>query len=85
MPRSSPLDPDRRGGTVTLDIDHAPAVVKALAEREILIDCRPDVGLRISPHFYTTDDELDALPRQPSTTSSRPDRCLEHESNLAAY
>ena len=56
----SPSDPNRRGGTVTLLVDHAPAVVKALAARDVLIDCRPDVGLRISPHFYTTDDELDA-------------------------
>ncbi|RKY17649.1 MAG: kynureninase [Planctomycetota bacterium] len=54
----SPTDPARRGGTVTVMVDHAPAVVAALAEREILIDCRPDVGLRISPHFYTSDDEL---------------------------
>jgi selenocysteine lyase/cysteine desulfurase len=34
--------------------------VAALAERDILIDCRPDVGLRLSPHFYNTDEELDA-------------------------
>jgi len=44
---------------VTLEVEHAPAVVSALAEREILVDCRPDVGLRISPHFYTSNDELD--------------------------
>ncbi len=56
----SPKDPARRGGTVTLEVPHAPAVVKALAERAILVDSRPDVGLRISPHFYNTDDELDA-------------------------
>ncbi len=55
----SPLDPERRGGTVTLLVEHGPAVVQALAARDILVDCRPDVGLRISPHFYTTDDELD--------------------------
>ena len=57
----SPLDPAKRGGTVTLLVDQAPAVVAALAARDILIDCRPDVGLRISPHFYTSDDELDHL------------------------
>jgi kynureninase len=57
----SPPDPERRGGTVTLQVEHAPAVVEALAARDILIDCRPAVGLRISPHFYTTDDELDHL------------------------
>jgi len=55
----TPPDPERRGGTVTLMVEHAPAVVAALAAREILVDCRPDVGLRISPHFYTSDDELD--------------------------
>jgi kynureninase len=54
----SPSDPDRRGGTVTVEVDHAPAVVATLAERGILLDCRPDVGLRLSPHFYTTDEEL---------------------------
>ena len=56
----SPPDSSRRGGTVTLDVPHAPALVAALAEREILIDSRPDVGLRLSPHYYNTDDELDA-------------------------
>src|SRR6185295_9778974 len=56
----SPQDPARRGGTVTISVPHAPAIVKALAEREILVDSRPDVGLRIAPHYYNTDDELDA-------------------------
>jgi kynureninase len=56
----SPADPARRGGTVTLTVPHGPAFVAALAERDILVDCRPDVGLRLSPHFYNTDEELDA-------------------------
>ena len=54
----SPLDASKRGGTVTVEVEQAPAVVKALAAREILLDCRPDVGLRVSPHFYTSDDDL---------------------------
>jgi kynureninase len=56
----SPADPARRGGTVALTVPHGPAFVAALAERDILVDCRPDVGLRLSPHFYNTDEELDA-------------------------
>jgi kynureninase len=28
------------------------------AEREILCDFRPDAGIRLGPHFYTSDDEL---------------------------
>ncbi len=55
----SPRDPARRGGSVTLQVPDGPAFVAALAERDILVDCRPDVGLRISPHFYNTDEELD--------------------------
>jgi len=55
----SPADPSRRGGSVTLEVPHGPAVVAALAERNILLDCRPHVGLRLSPHFYNTDDDLD--------------------------
>lgn len=55
----SPRDPARRGGSVTLQVPDGPAFVSALAERDILVDCRPDVGLRISPHFYNTDEELD--------------------------
>ncbi|HET6163485.1 MAG TPA: hypothetical protein VFG37_07430, partial [Planctomycetota bacterium] len=34
------------------------AIVKTLAKREILVDFRPGAGIRVSPHFYTTDDEL---------------------------
>jgi kynureninase len=55
---SSPRNDDQRGGTVTLDVEHAAAVVGALSEREILVDYRPGAGIRMSPHFYTTDDEL---------------------------
>jgi kynureninase len=55
---SSPRDDERRGGTVTLDVEHASAIVRELSEREILVDYRPGAGIRMSPHFYTTDDEL---------------------------
>jgi len=29
-----------------------------LTEREILCDFRPAAGIRIGPHFFTSDDEL---------------------------
>jgi hypothetical protein len=29
-----------------------------LARREILCDFRPESGLRLGPHYFTTDDEL---------------------------
>jgi kynureninase len=51
-------DPDRRGGTVTVHVPDFPAVHRELAERQILCDYRPDAGLRLGPHYYTSDDEL---------------------------
>ena len=54
----SPRYPARRGGTVSVRVPEFEAVHKELAERQILCDFRPDVGLRLGPHFFTTDDEL---------------------------
>ncbi len=57
---SAPRDPDRRGGTVAFDVPHGAAVAQALLSRDIVIDYRPGAGIRVAPHFYTTDEELDA-------------------------
>ena len=35
-----------------------PAVVARLSERKVFVDCRPGVGLRLSPHFFNTDEEV---------------------------
>ncbi|HEU4641399.1 MAG TPA: aminotransferase class V-fold PLP-dependent enzyme [Gemmatimonadaceae bacterium] len=56
---SAPRDPARRGGTVAFDVPHGAAVAQALLARDILIDYRPDAGIRVAPHFYTSDDEID--------------------------
>jgi kynureninase len=54
----SPRDASRRGGTVTVHVPDFPAVHKELMAREILCDFRPDAGIRLGPHFFTSDDEL---------------------------
>jgi kynureninase len=59
----SPLDGERRGGHVALDVPHGYAVCQALSAREIVVDFRPDAGLRVAPHFYNTDDEVIAAVR----------------------
>lgn len=56
---TSPKDPAQRGGTITVWDDHAAALTKELVRREFIVDYRPGAGVRISPHFYTTDQELD--------------------------
>lgn len=55
----SPRAAQQRGGAVTLDVADGGAVVAELARRGILVDFRPGAGIRMSPHFYTTQDELD--------------------------
>lgn len=56
---NTPLDPARRGGTVVIDLEHGAAITKELIRREILVDYRPGAGIRIAPHFYTKDEEID--------------------------
>ncbi|HEV8609642.1 MAG TPA: aminotransferase class V-fold PLP-dependent enzyme [Thermoanaerobaculia bacterium] len=55
----TPVDPPRRGGTVAVDFDHALEVSRELNARDVIVDYRPGAGIRMSPHFYTTDGELD--------------------------
>jgi kynureninase len=54
----SPRDAARRGGTVTVHVPDFPAVHRELTERQILCDFRPDSGIRLGPHYFTSDDEL---------------------------
>ena len=39
-------------------VEDGPAMVSRLNERKVFVDCRPGVGLRISPHFFNTDEEV---------------------------
>jgi kynureninase len=52
-----PRDVNQRGGSVMIYVEDGPAMVKRLAERKVFVDCRPGVGLRMSPHFFNTDEE----------------------------
>jgi kynureninase len=61
---ASPRAEERRGGTVVVGVPEFEAVHRELSERQILCDFRPDVGLRLGPHFFNTDDELRATVAQ---------------------
>jgi kynureninase len=70
---NSPRDAARRGGTVSIDMPHAEQVCRELLRRDILVDWRPRAGVRMSPHFYTTDDELEtALTAAEEIVNGRP-------------
>jgi kynureninase len=81
---TSPKDSNRRGGTVTIAAENAAAVTKELIRREFIFDYRPGAGVRVSPHFYTKDEELDLIIREMKTI--RDSRAYaEHEAAGAAF
>jgi kynureninase len=53
----TPERPEQRGGMAVLDVPHGEAVTRELIARGVLVDYRPGAGIRLSPHFYTTDEE----------------------------
>src|SRR5438067_814338 len=55
---NSPPKVEERGGSVMIGVEDAPGVVERLAERKVFVDWRPRVGLRVSPHFFNTDEEV---------------------------
>jgi kynureninase len=56
---NTPRDPEKRGGTVSIDMPESQEVCRELLKRDILVDWRPRAGVRMAPHFYTTDRELE--------------------------
>jgi kynureninase len=56
---NTPLDKHQRGGSVMIGVDNGPAMVEQLAEQRVFVDCRPLAGLRMSPHFFNTDEEIE--------------------------
>ncbi len=56
---NTPVNPDQRGGTVSIDMPNSKEVCAQLLKRDVLVDWRPNAGVRMSPHFYNKDEELD--------------------------
>jgi len=57
----SPRDPDRRAGTVTIDVPHAYEIAQVLISRRIFVDYRIGAGIRAAPFFFNTDEEMELL------------------------
>ena len=56
----SPLEEAKRSGTVILNFDDNHAVLKKLEANAIAVDAR-SAGLRISPHIYNDEADIDKL------------------------
>jgi kynureninase len=63
-----PRDPARRGGTVAIDVPHGYEVTQHLLSRDVLVDFRVGAGIRIAPHFFTKDEELEAAVEEIETS-----------------
>jgi kynureninase len=57
----TPREPAKRAGWVGMDFPGAERVVRELLTRRVFVDYRPGCGIRVSPHVYTTDEEIDAF------------------------
>jgi len=56
---NAPRVPEQRGGTVAMDMPNSKDVCQELLRRDVLVDWRPKAGVRFSPHFYNTLEEID--------------------------
>lgn len=56
---NTPHDAARRTGWVGIDVPSGERVLHELIARRIFVDYRPGCGLRVSAHFYTTDEEIE--------------------------
>ena len=56
---NTPLEPRQRTGWIGIDFDGADRACRELIARRVFVDHRPGCGLRVSPHFYTSDDEIE--------------------------
>lgn len=61
FPSIASREPERLAGTIAVDPPDALQVSRALKARDFVVDYRPGVGVRVSPHFYNTMDEIDRL------------------------
>jgi kynureninase len=57
----TPRDRSRRGGVVNVAVgEQAGKIAEALYERDVCVDHRGD-GIRVSPHFFNTEADVDRL------------------------
>jgi kynureninase len=56
---NTPDDDAERAGVVIVDLPDSAAACDELIRREVIVDHRPGAGIRMAPHFYNTEDEID--------------------------
>ena len=61
---NTPENDAERGGSVVIDVPDAERVANALIASGVIVDHRPNAGIRMAPHFYNSEAEVrDAMAR----------------------
>jgi kynureninase len=69
---NTPKDDRQRGGSVVIDVPDAAAVTERLLAANVIVDYRPNAGIRLAPHFYNTEADIDrAVEVMAETVSSQ--------------
>lgn len=55
----SPLDAQARSGMVCIDFGGAKEAAEKLCSEKVIVDYRPNCGIRVSPHFYNCKEDLE--------------------------
>jgi kynureninase len=64
-----------RGGAVIIDVPNAEGVSQELLDQGVIIDYRPGAGIRMAPHFYNSDEDIErAMDVLEATVSTAPSR-----------
>jgi kynureninase len=56
---NTPDADEERGGAVIVDVPNGEAVAQELLRQQVIIDYRPGAGIRMAPHFYNTEADID--------------------------
>ncbi|MBV8726265.1 MAG: aminotransferase class V-fold PLP-dependent enzyme [Candidatus Eremiobacteraeota bacterium] len=56
---NTPLEPERRTGWIGIDFAGVDTAYRELIEQRVFVDFRPGCGIRVGPHFYTNDEDID--------------------------
>jgi kynureninase len=56
---NTPRDDEERGGAVIVDVPNGREAADELLRRNVIVDYRPGAGIRMAPHFYNTEAEID--------------------------
>lgn len=58
---NTPLEASQRTGWIGIDFADAEGACRRLVERRVFVDFRPGCGIRVGPHFYTDDEDIEAF------------------------